>query len=72
MFIEPTITWVPSGVPGYIWLDTKIVLKKIKIKKNNFTDKLGREVKNPGGLQQNPLAVNGGPNNLGVGGLNVM
>ena len=24
---EPTITWVPSGFSGYIWLDTKIVLK---------------------------------------------
>ena len=31
MFIEPTITWVPSGFSGYIWLDTKIVLKKKKI-----------------------------------------
>ena len=30
MFIEPTITWVPSGFSGYIWLDTKIVLKKEK------------------------------------------
>ena len=29
MFIEPTITWVPSGFSGFIWLDiTKIVLKK--------------------------------------------
>ena len=28
MFIEPTITWVRSGFSGYIWLDTKIVLKK--------------------------------------------
>ena len=28
MFIEPTITWVPSEFSGYIWLDTKIVLKK--------------------------------------------
>ena len=28
MFTEPTITWVPSGFSGYIWLDTKIVLKK--------------------------------------------
>ena len=27
MFIEPTITWVPPGLSGYIWLDTKIVLK---------------------------------------------
>ena len=27
MLIEPTITWVPSGFSGYIWLDTKIVLK---------------------------------------------
>ena len=32
MFIEPTITWVPSGFSGYIWLNTKIVFKKIKIK----------------------------------------
>ena len=24
MFIEPTITWVPSGFSGYIWLDTKM------------------------------------------------
>ena len=30
MFIEPTITWVPSGFSLYIWLDTKIVLKKKK------------------------------------------
>ena len=30
MFIEPTITWVPSGLSGYIWLDTKIVLKNIE------------------------------------------
>ena len=29
MFMEPTITWVPSGFSGYIWLDTKIVLKKL-------------------------------------------
>ena len=29
MFIEPTITWVPSGFSGYIWPDTKIVLKKL-------------------------------------------
>ena len=29
MFIEPTITWVPSGFSVYIkWLETKIVLKK--------------------------------------------
>ena len=29
MFIEPTITWVPSGFSGCIWLDTKnYVLKK--------------------------------------------
>ena len=28
MFIEPTITRVPSGFSGYIWLDTKIVFKK--------------------------------------------
>ena len=28
MFIEPTITWFPSGFSEYIWLDTKIVLKK--------------------------------------------
>ena len=34
MFIEPTITWVPSGFSGYIWLDTKIVLKKKKLVKN--------------------------------------
>ena len=31
MFIEPTITWVPSGFSGYIWLDTKIVFKKKKV-----------------------------------------
>ena len=29
MFIEPTITWVLSGFSWYIWLDTKIVLKKV-------------------------------------------
>ena len=30
MFIDPTITWVPSGFSGYIWLDTKIVFKKTR------------------------------------------
>ena len=29
MLIEPTITWVPLGFSGYIWLDTKIVLKSV-------------------------------------------
>ena len=28
MFIEPMTTRVPSGFSGYIWLDTKILLKK--------------------------------------------
>ena len=28
MFIEPTITRVPLGFSGYIWLDTRIVFKK--------------------------------------------
>ena len=28
VFIEPAITRIPSGFSGYIWLDTKIVLKK--------------------------------------------
>ena len=30
MFIKPTITRVQSGFSGYIWLDRKIVLTKIK------------------------------------------
>ena len=30
MFIEPTITWMPSWFSEYTWLDTKIVLKKKK------------------------------------------
>ena len=29
MFVEPTITWVPSSFSGYIWLDTKIVFKRM-------------------------------------------
>ena len=29
MLIGPTITWVLSGFSGYIWLDTKIVLKNV-------------------------------------------
>ena len=32
LFIEPTITKVPSGFSGYIWLDTKIVLNKKLLK----------------------------------------
>ena len=28
MFIEITITWVPSGFFGYLWIDTKTLLKK--------------------------------------------
>ena len=37
MLIEPTITWVPSGFSaGYIWLDTKTVLKKFKGMKANL------------------------------------
>ena len=29
MFTEITNTWIPSGFSGYIWLDTKSVLKKL-------------------------------------------
>ena len=29
MFIELTITWVPSGFSGYIWLEQKLCLKKL-------------------------------------------
>ena len=30
MFLDPTtITWVPSGFSGYIWLDTTLCLKKL-------------------------------------------
>ena len=39
MFIEPTITWVPSVFSGYIWLDTKIVLKKNEIVEFHITNK---------------------------------
>ena len=31
MFIELTITQVPSGFSEYIWLDTKTVFKKKKL-----------------------------------------
>ena len=31
MFIEPTITWVPSGLSGYIWLDTKKLCLKNQV-----------------------------------------
>ena len=31
MFIEPTITWVPSGFSECIWLDTKNCVKKFNI-----------------------------------------
>jgi len=30
MSIEPKITWVLTRFNGYIWLDTKIVLKKLE------------------------------------------
>ena len=36
MFIDPTINWVPSGFSGYIWLDTKIVLKRKKKQKKTL------------------------------------
>ena len=29
MFIVPMIAWVSSGFSAYIWLDTKIVFKKV-------------------------------------------
>ena len=50
MFIEPTITWVPSGFSGYIWLDTKIVLKKKKktiyqVQKNPSSPNHSRDVR---------------------------
>ena len=38
MFIEPTITWILSGFSGYIWLDTKIVLKKMCLDKISTTE----------------------------------
>ena len=28
MFIEPTISWVPSGLSGCIWLDIKLALRE--------------------------------------------
>ena len=31
------ITWVPSGFSGYIWFDTKIVLKKKKKEMHTFS-----------------------------------
>ena len=31
MFVEPTITWVPSGFSEYIWLDTNSVEKMLII-----------------------------------------
>ena len=37
MFIELTITRVPSGFSGYKWLDTKIVLKKNVVKHSNIS-----------------------------------
>ena len=37
MFIEPTITWVPSVFSGYIWLDPRIVLKKKYLVSKDFT-----------------------------------
>ena len=36
MFIEHTITWVPSGFSGYIWHDTKIVFKKVSNQADDF------------------------------------
>ena len=46
MFIEPTIIWVPSRFSGYIWLDTKIVLKKRKIfNLSFFTNSFGLNYK---------------------------
>ena len=41
MFTEPTITWVHSGFSGYIWLDTKIVFKKVTF---TFTEPLNKAV----------------------------
>ena len=37
MFIDPTITWVPSGFPGYIWLDTKVVLTRLHTRRVDVT-----------------------------------
>ena len=55
MFIEPTITWIPSGFSGYMWLDTKkIELKKLYICMNamllilNICKVLGEPGTNPG------------------------
>ena len=35
MFLEPTITWVPSGFFGSVWLDIKHLCSKNKIIKMN-------------------------------------
>ena len=37
MFIELTITRVPSGFSGYEWLNAKIVLKKNVVKYSNIS-----------------------------------
>ena len=49
---EPTITWVPSGFPGYIWLDTKIVFLKKQLRG------LGSTVSSPSGVWGEAPAAN--------------
>ena len=44
MFIEPTITWVPSGFSGYIWLDTKIVLKTYHVTSNSKVNRYSHSI----------------------------
>ena len=46
MFIEPTITWVPSGFSEYIWLDSKIVLKRKRQERPNLWHSRGDDAGN--------------------------
>ena len=41
MFNEPTITLVPSGFSGYIWLDTKKKCVEKKMKMTRFRQGVG-------------------------------
>ena len=43
MFIEPTITWVPSGFSGYIRLDKNCVEKKNRLSETTLSSNVSMQ-----------------------------
>ena len=58
MFLEPMITWVPLGFSGYVWLDTKIVLKNKLLLKRLLDSNVSSLIWAGWRQERHPITVN--------------